>query len=202
MKTDAYEVKIVFLTPVLGSQPSNPEIATEFIMKKSGMSARPEDEEQYLPDLIDKGTTIFYRKDDGPAVMNYQILGFLKEAGKVQNGKVAGGVKNLRSKVGSQIFVSPRIIPLNLPEGGEMDYLERPLRADTPRGQIVSLARSEMLPEGTWFKCSLEILSGELTEEVLRDLLDYGYYRGLGQWRNSGAFGTFRYELRKQEMEA
>lgn len=202
MRTETYELKVIFMTPVLGSQPSNPEIATEFILKKSGMDARPADEEEYLPDLIEKGTTIFYRLNDQPAVMNYQLLGFLKEAGKVQNGKAgaatgSSGVKNLRSKVGSQIFISPRIVPLNLPEGGEMDYLERPLRADTPRGQIVSLARSEMLPEGTWFKVGLEVLSGEISQAVLEDLLDYGFYRGLGQWRNSGAFGTFRYELRR-----
>lgn len=197
MKTDAYELVITFLTPVLGSQPSNPEITTEFIIKRAGMETRPDDEEQYLPDMIEKGTTIFYRVGEKPAMMNYQILGFMKEAGKVQNGKVAGGVKNLRSKVGSQVFISPRIIPLNLPKGGEMEYLERPLRADTPKGQIVSLARSEMLPEGTWFKCGLEVLTGELSEEALTDLLDYGLFRGLGQWRNSGAYGTFHYKLTK-----
>jgi len=198
MKTDAYELKVVFLTPVLGSQPSDKNITTEYIIKKSGLDARPADEEDYLPELIDKGTTVFYRLKDQPAMMNYQVLGFLKEAGKVQNGRVAGGVKNLRSKVGSQIFISPRVLPLTLPDGEEIGYLERPLRADTPKGQIVSLARSEMLPEGTWFKCGLEVLNGEIGEEVLTDLLDYGQFRGLGQWRNSGAFGTFRYELRKE----
>lgn len=199
MKTDAYKLEVIFLTPVLGSQPSDPNIASKFIAKRAGFE-RPEDEEQFLPEALEKGTTVFYRYgQDQPALMNYQVLGFLKESGKVQNGRNAGGVKALRSKVGSGIFVHPRVIPLHLPEGGLMEYLERPLRIDTAKGQLVSLARSEMLPAGTSFTCYLEVLRGEISQDVLVDLLDYGFYRGLGQWRNSGAFGTFRYVLTRLE---
>lgn len=198
MKTDTYKLKVRFETPVLGSQPTR-DVATEFLAKKAGFATLPEDEIELLPDALERGTTVFHRLADGqPCLMNYHLLGFLKEAGKVQNGKVTGGVKALRSKVSSSIFISPRFLPLCIPKDGEVDYLERPLRAETAQGPRVALARSEMLPEGTWFVCGLEVLSGEITEEVLRDLLDYGWYRGLGQWRNSGAYGTFRYDLVKE----
>jgi hypothetical protein len=198
MKTDAYKLKVILDTPLLGSQPTR-DVASEFIAKKNGFGALPEDEIELLPDALERGTTVFHRLADGsPCLMNYHLLGFLKEAGKVQNGKVTGGVKALRSKVSQGIFISPRFLPVYIPAGKGIDYLERPLRAETALGPRVALARSEMLPEGTWFTCMLEVLAGEITEEVLRDLLDYGWYRGLGQWRNSGAYGTFRYELVKE----
>lgn len=202
METTIYKLHVEFLTPVLGSQPTA-EIATEFIAKKAGIKL-PEDEEKYLPDELERGTTVFHRlPNDGPALFNYQVLGFLKEAGRVLNGKIGRskngeGLKSLRSKIGSQVFVSPRVIPLEIPDDGEMDYLERPLRASGPMGERVALARSEILPEGTTFTAYIEVLNGEISEAVLRELLDYGYYRGIGQWRNSGAYGTFRYTLTKE----
>ncbi len=195
MKTKIYKLTVVFETPVLGSQPTR-DIATEYLAKKNGFNELPEDEVELLPDALERGTTVFHRLQDGqPCLANYHILGFLKESGKVQNGRVTNGVKNLRSKVGANIFVSPRFIPLILPAGQTVDYLERPLRAETALGPRVALARSEMLPEGTSFTCHLEVMESELKEETLRDLLDYGWYRGLGQWRSSGAYGTFRYDL-------
>lgn len=198
MNTETYRLKVTFLTPVLGSQPTR-EIATEFIAKKNGFDTLPEDEVEMLPDALEKGTTVFHRMPDGgPAMMNYHVLGFFKESGQVQNGEVPGKVKNLRSKVSKRVFVTPRKLPLVLPDGSEIEYLERPLRAETMQGPRVALARSEMLPEGTSFTCGLTVMSGEITEDVLRELLDYGYFRGFGQWRTSGSFGTFRYELEKE----
>ncbi len=64
--------------------------------------------------------------------------------------------------------------------------------------QLDYITDSEMLPEGCKVKCGITILPGEISEEVLTDLLDYGFYSGLGQWRNGG-FGRFRYELKKED---
>jgi hypothetical protein len=199
MKTETYKLKVIFLTPVLGSQPTK-DVASEYIAKKNGMEHLPEDEEQLLPDLLEEGTTIFHRdaKTGAPLLMNYHVLGFLKEAARVQNGQVTGGVRNLRSKVEQRVFISPRFLPLVLPKDGELDYLERPLRAETAKGPRVALARSEMLPEGTSFSCGITLLKGEISETILEELLDYGMFRGMGLWRNSGAYGTFRYELTKE----
>jgi hypothetical protein len=197
MITSAYQLKVIFLTPVLGSQPGDPELASAYIAKRKGLPELPGREDEFLEDSLDRGTTRFYRvseDDDRPALVNYQVLGFLKEAGHVLNNRCK--VKQLRAKVAAGVFISPRVIPLI---GGDFDYLERPLRASGPHGPMVTLARSEMLSEGCWFQCGVEVLEGEITESVLRDLLDYGYYRGLGQWRGSGAYGTFRYELKAEQ---
>lgn len=203
MKTIGFKFEVEFLTPVLGSQPANKTLASEFIAKRKGIETLPENEDELLPEAVEKGTTVFYRcpnDEQQPAMLSYQILGFLKASAGVQNGRVEGNVKALKSKVENNVFLSPRVIPLVLPADGEMDYLERPLRAETMQGPRVTLARSEMLPEGTRFSCGIEILEkGPISEEILRDLLDYGYYRGLGQWHNSGAYGTFRYTLTRDE---
>ena len=202
--TTTYRLKLTFTAPLLGSQPSR-ELVTEYIAKRHGIEL--DDEERLLlPDLLERETTIFHRQTDGsPLLLNYHVLGFLKEAGKVLNGKAgagrgvergpASGVRNLRWKVSAYVSVSPRLIPLRLPDGEQLDYFERPLRAETARGPRVAIARSEMAPTGTWIECGLEVISSEISQDVLLDLLDYGWSHGLGQWRSSGAFGTFRYEL-------
>lgn len=201
MKTIGFKLHVEFLTPILGSQPGNKDLASEYIAKRHGLESLPENDDELLPEALEKGTTVFNRvpgNTDAICLINYQLLGFLKASAQVQNGRVAGGVKSLRSKVENNVFVSPRVIPLMLPKDGEMDYLERPLRAETMQGPRVTLARSEMVPEGTTFSCGIEILEeGPVTEDVLRDLLDYGFYRGIGQWHNSGSYGTFRYTLTK-----
>lgn len=198
MKETYYSLEITFLSPILGSQPSK-TVASEFIAKRAGYDHLPEDEIEMLPDALDKGTTVFHRDGDRIVLTDYQVKGFLKNAGKVLNGKVSRGVRNLRSKISDTVFVTPRRIPLDVPDGTEVEYLERPIRAETAQGPRVALARSEMLPEGTMLKCSLVVLPGDIDELVLRDLLDYGFYCGIGQWRG-GSFGQFRYTL-KPEVE-
>ncbi len=198
MKTTTYKLRIILTNPLLGSQPTR-DVVSEYIAKKNGFELT-ETESEMLPDVLEKGTTVFHRNRDGqPCLMSYQVLGFFKASAQVQNGKVVGGVKNLRSKVGNQVFISPNILPIQMPASGEMDYCERPLRAQTAMGERVALARSEMIPAGAVIECGVEVLDGEITEAVLIDLLDYGFYRGLGQWRNSGTYGTFRYELTRED---
>jgi hypothetical protein len=200
VKLQTYGLKVEFMTPVLGSQPTR-DVATSYLAAKHGFEI-PEDEIETLPDALEQGTTVFHRGrvngGEGPVLFDYQVKGFLKHAGAVMNTQVEGGVKALRSKVVNLVFVSPRVIPLVVPEGGELDVIERPLRAQTAQGERVALARSETLPEGTAFRCGITVFPGAITEEVLRELLDYGLYQGIGQWRGGG-WGRFRYELVRQE---
>ena len=79
-----------------------------------------------------------------------------------------------------------------------IEFLERPLRAETAQGPRVALARSEMLPSGTKISCGITVLGEVISEKALREILDYGYWQGLGQWRNGG-WGRFRYVLEKEE---
>ena len=93
------------------------------------------------------------------------------------------------------IFVYPREIPYDL-HGMKMDYCERPLRAQTPMGERVSIAKSESVPAGSTVEFEIECLDDKL-EDMVRECLDYGKKRGLGQWRNSGK-GRFEWEEVKE----
>lgn len=199
MKETTFKLEIRLITPLLGSQPSV-NVASEFIAKRAGMEMLPEDEKAMLPEALEKGTTVFHRDgNEHPAMVDYQIKGFLKNSAKVQNGKVKGQVRNLRQKVEDTVFISPRVLTIQFPNGEEdISYCERPLRADTMQGPRVALARSEQVPEGCVIKCGIILLEGQIDEDVLRELLDYGYYNGLGQWRGGG-LGRFTYELVREE---
>lgn len=198
METVKYNLKVTMLEPLLGTQPQK-DVATEFIQDKAreaGLDVA--DEQETLPEMLEKGTTVFHKLEGTPLYYDYHVKGFLKEAARVFNGSEAvGGLKALRNKVDSLVFVKPRRIALHVPDGGQVSFLERPLRAMTMQGERVSLARSEMLPAGTWFECDIDVL-GTIGEKVLRALLDYGAYKGFGQWRNGG-YGRFEYELTKRE---
>lgn len=193
METEQIKIKITFLTPVLGSQPTR-DVASEYIASKFTDNAGelPADEAESLPESLERGTTVFHKHNGVPVFFDYQVKGFLKEAGRIFNG--LQGVKALRSKIDNLVFVNPRIIPLHLPDGAEIEYMERPLRAETAQGPRVALARSEMLPAGTWFEITLEVYKGQVDREIIRDLLTYGSRKGLGQWRNGG-FGRFEFEI-------
>lgn len=194
MEITTYQLKVVFITPLLGTQPRK-DVATEFLGGKLE-NGIPEDEQATLPEMLEKGTTAFHKLDGKPIYYDYMVKGFLKEAGMVFNG--LRNVRNLRSKVDNFVFVAPRQIPLAVPNGADMAYLERPLRAMTAQGPRTSLARSEMLPAGTAFECCIEVYDkGPISEPLLRDLLSYGERKGFGQWRN-GSYGRFTFELEKQ----
>jgi hypothetical protein len=193
METKMYHLKVNFIVGPLGTQPQK-AVATEYITSKAvdENGNLPEDELSTLPEALEKGTTAFHKLEGKHIYYDYMVKGFLKEVGGAFNG--TRGVKNLRSKIDNLVFVEPRQIPLTLPDGGELTYCERPLRAQTAQGPRTSLARSEELPAGTWFECDLVVYDGPISEPLLRDLLDYGKRKGMGQWRNGG-HGRFEYEL-------
>lgn len=203
MEKQVYKLTITFNEPILGSQPGADTPAADFVKAKAAaILAKTGDDvpdDEIAPDL-EKGTTGFYRLPTDPAapcLMDYQVKGFLKESGLIQNG--ARNVKNLRSKIGNLVFVRPRHIPLIIPDGGGITFNERPLRAMTMQGPRTSLARSEQLPAGTRIECTVIVLvpvAETIKEDLLRDLLDYGEFQGLGQWRNA-SWGSFTYALER-----
>jgi len=194
MDTTQYRLRVTFTTPILGTQPQK-DIAVEYLMSK----AEPQetaDELDTLPQALEKGTTAFHKLNGKPIYYDYHVRGFLKNAGSVFNG--LRGVRNLRSKVENLVFVKPRQIELHLPDGGEITFCQRSLRAMTAQGPRTSIARSEQLPAGTWFECVINVYDGPISEALLRDLLSYGENVGFGQWRN-GSYGQFGFELERME---
>lgn len=193
------KIKITLTEDMLGTASGNKDIHEEFIASKSKDAAKSKEELEALSaeELVDKAVTVFHRDDDGtPILFDYQIKGFIKEAvgvllelqGEVKVGKTKLSKFTHKRLVDNYVFVTPRKIRL----GAVGPICTRPLRADTMKGERVSLASSETMPAGTAFECEVNTLTPEL-EPLMRACLDYGALKGIGQWRNSGK-GRFSWE--------
>lgn len=189
-------VRLTFDEPLLGTRPANSEIYREFIGSKAPDAASVEDEVASLgaDAVAEKGMTAFPRLEDGtPFLWDYQIKGFFKDACGVLRkvpGKRSAKIKAYKKEIDGLIFPQPRRIPLAL--SGPVRECQRPLRAQTAQGERVSLAMSEEVPEGSAVEFDVVCLDDGQADNV-REWLDYGALRGIGQWRNSGK-GRFTWE--------
>lgn len=186
-------VKITLVEEMLGTACANPDVHKEFIAQKSADAARVQEELEALPAeaRMEKALTVFPRDTDGtPFLWDYQIKGFLKEAlgilveleeGELKVGKTKLSKYTYKRIADNYVFVGPRRIRLG-PVG---PICTRPLRAETMRGERVSLASSETMPAGTSFDLEISTPASALLPLICR-CLDYGGLKGLGQWRNSG----------------
>ena len=73
----------------------------------------------------------------------------------------------------------------------EEEIAENGVDAVTEKGRT-ALASSETVPEGSVIEFTI-IMLDERIEPLVRECLDYGALRGIGQWRNAGK-GTFTWE--------
>ena len=189
-------VKLTFTDDLLGTSSGNPELHREFIASKAPDAAKMEEEVASLgvEAVEEKSMTVFPKMADGtPYLWDYQIRGFFKEiCGAMRGipGTKSSKVKAYKKKVDNTIFVEPREIPLDL-HSMKIADCQRPLRASTMQGERIALANSEVCPQGT--TCEFDVLCMvDEDADMLREWLEYGKYKGIGQWRNSGK-GRFEF---------
>mgnify|MGYP001111360549 CR=1 FL=1 len=196
---DTYEITLTLTEPILGTVPKNQEIYRDFIASRAALDDETLAEELATVEHTEKsGWTGFHTDNGGPILYDYVIKGFLKDAcGMLRRipGTHSKKLTAYRKVIDGLVFAKPRKIALELPEGAELGMLERPLRAQTAKGERVALARSDTAPPGTKIHFALMILGG-VSKATLVEWLDYGAVRGLGQWRNAG-YGTFTYEMER-----
>jgi len=200
------KVRLTFTEPVLGTRPGNPELLQKYILdkaRKKHPDLPPEMEEEELiampavEEAVDEKSTFFSRDEEGnPILWDFMFKGLFKEAcwalrrvPKTASGKLKAYIKEIHGL----IFVFPRKIKLELPEGTSPEIYERPLRGQTPKGERVSIARSEMLPAGTTCEFEVRTLSIDMMDAI-DEWLQYGALKGMCQFR-TGSFGRFTYEL-------
>lgn len=191
------KVRLTFLEPVLGTWPSNENVARDFIASKAPDASTIEDEIAALgADVVaDKGMTVFPRANGYPSLYDYQVKGFFKDScgmlARVKSTK-SSSLKAYKKIIDGLIFVEPRHIPISV--NGEIGECQRPLRAPTPQGKRVALANSEEIPAGSTIEFEITMLDEKAHKDIVLEWLDYGRLRGIGQWRNSGK-GRFTYEV-------
>lgn len=196
MNKTTLKVKLTFTEEVLGTANSNPDIHREYIASKAANAATTEEEVEALgvDAVIEKAMTIFPKNENGvPFIYDYQIKGMFKDSAgmlKRSPGSKSSKIKAYKKEIDGLVFVEPRKIPFDL--SGPIGDCQRPLRAATPQGDRVALADSETVPAGSSITFEIILLNKDL-EPAIREWLDYGALRGVGQWRNSGK-GRFTWE--------
>ena len=183
------KVKLTFLEEVLGTASADKEIHGKFIASKAPDAPSREEEIEALgvEEVTEKSMTVFPRNTDGkPIFWDYQIKGFFKDAcgmlRKVPNS-ASSKIKAYKKEIDGLIFVKEREIPIIF--DGEIGSCQRPLRAQTAQGERVALANSETVPAGSTIEFTIQLMC-DTHEKAVREWLDYGVFRGIGQWRNSG----------------
>ena len=191
------KVKITLLEDMLGTASADPQLHETYIASKAedAPSVAEEIEAIGFDEVVEKGMTVFPRDKDGcPIIWDYQIKGMFKDAcGMLRKvtGTRSSKLKAYKKEIDGLIFPEPRKIRISL--SGPMGNLQRPLRASTAQGERVALANSETVPAGSTIIFSVLCLEDSAIE-LVKEWLDYGRLRGLGQWRNAG-YGRFIYEV-------
>ena len=196
------KIRITFLEDCLGTASNDPEIHRNFIASKAPDADKLEDEVRAIgvDGVEEKQKTVFPKLPDGtPFFWDYQIKGFFKDScsalARCKGTEIAKNsckLKAFKKVIDGNIFVFPRKIPIQLPKKGVIGELQRPLRASTAQGDRVALANSETIPEGSYIDLTIENLNDEVQDCIL-EWLNYGKYKGIGQWRNAG-WGRFEWQ--------
>ena len=196
--------EITFNEPLLGTLSGNKEIAEEFIISKHPDGHSEEESENCPEEELEKSSTIFARDGDRPHLWDYQFKGFFKEACEQMinsDTMTKEELKGLRltqylykKTIDKQVFVMPRKVYLVLPKNAstKLAFIERPLKAQTMRGERICLARSESAPPETTVNIEILCLNKKL-KPFIKQWLNFGALSGMGQWRSSG-MGRFSWK--------
>lgn len=203
---DERKIRITLIEEMLGFSPASPDLFRQFIASKApdAESREEEIEAKGAEAFVAENMCVFNRFPDGtPFLYDYHIKGFMKdvcgmlsrlkkkdEAGKIVPGSESAKLKAYKKIIDGLIFVYDRMIPIHA--AAESPDCERPLRAQTAQGDRVCVACSETVPEGSTMELSILCMDSSHWKAV-EEWLDYGEFRGLGQWRNSGK-GRFTWE--------
>lgn len=189
-------VRVTLLEELLGTASNNAQIHEEFIASKAPDAKNREEEIAAIgvDAEVEKSMTVFPRDENGkPFFWDYQWKGMFKDScGMLRKvtGTKSSGLKAFKKEIDGLIFINERRIPINF--DGEIGNCQRPLRAQTAQGERISLANSETIPAGATMEFTIQCLV-DADMAAVREWLDYGKLRGLGQWRNSGK-GRFSWE--------
>ena len=182
------KVRLTFLEEVLGTASSDPKIHETYIASNAPDAPTRKEEVEALgaEEVFEKSMTIFPKENGVPFLWDYQIKGFFKDAcGMLRRveGSKSKKLKAHKKEIDGLIFVAERKIPFNF--DGEIGICQRPLRASTAQGERIALSSSETIPAGSFIEFTIQCMADADMSYVI-EWLNYGKFRGIGQWRNSG----------------
>jgi len=198
------KIKVTLNEKLLGTSASDPDIHATYIASKANDEGKALEEVGAVinGDSLDENgevesrpMTVFPRNEAGKPIMwDYQWKGFFKDtcqALKKVPGTKSAACKAYKKEIDGLIFVYPREIVINTEH--DIGHLSRPLRAQTPQGERIAIADSESINAGATMELSIQTFV-DADMEMVKEWLNYGAFKGIGQWRNSG-MGRFKYEV-------
>ena len=199
LKAHTMRVRLTFFEEVLGTSSNNPTIHDDYIASKAPDAPSREEEIEAIGtgEYTERTMTIFPQLEDGtPFVWDYQIKGFFKDtcgALRKVTGSVSSKITAFKKEIDGLIFVNERKVPFQ--NYGRLGECQRPLRGNGGGYEVVALAHSETVPAGSFIEFTVVCYESKKTDlmDAVREWLNFGVRRGLGQWRNSGK-GRFKWE--------
>jgi len=194
MNYEDFNITIEFLEPMLGTVPKNPDVYAKFIADKTKNLEDAKEEIKTVQSEEATGWTGFHSDDNGIFIYNYMIKGFVKASIETLTAnKTIKKIPAYKKWVDRMVHVRPRCVYFNLsePDG----YIERPIRVNTPKGERVSVVRSDTVNPGRQISFTVRLLTSDknITKETIEAVFcEGGEYGGLGQWRGSGGYGCFK----------
>jgi len=214
IQTENKKVIIKLTEDLLGTVTKDTDIYRKFVLDKNLKTEKSLDIEKMneeietVEDTGEKGATGFHSDERGIFIYDYMLRGFLKCGCEV--AMASGAIDKIvayKKWIDLLVFVRPRRLyfgdefnfkDLQKPDGG----LTRPIRTVTPKGPRVALLKSDYVKAGRLISFSIELIKNNkgLTWEVIEEILYYGTFVGLGQWRGSGGYGRFEVLSFKQRQ--
>lgn len=197
-------VMIQLANEMLATNP-NKDLAKEVLEHKrvDALTKTEEIEAIGMAAVAAKGMCVFGRDEDGvPFTFHHMFYGFLKNAAACCHdmpGVLTSKLKAYKQATNRFVKVGPRRIYWYngvtgaLITNDDIGACSRPLRANTPMGEVTAVANSETIPSGSVARFDVVCLKPALIPMV-KEWLAYGIYRGLGQWRNADK-GQFQVKI-------
>lgn len=195
-------VRIIFIEEILGSCPNSAEVYDDFVAHLASDQDRQDEIAALGADqVVENDTTKFLMVDGRPALSNHTWLGFLKEKvgfiklddSGTKKTTASGKLSNYKKRFDNGVTFANKFSILVLPKGEETGKNQRPLRAQTPKGERIALASSITCPARTRTRFTILMTNPEYKKAMI-EALDLGRYAGTGQWRGSGKKGRFLWE--------
>ncbi|MCM1327282.1 MAG: hypothetical protein NC094_12030 [Bacteroidales bacterium] len=193
-------VRLTFLEEILGTASADKEIHRTYIASNAPDAPTLEEEIAAVgeDEVVEKAMTVFPKENGVPIFWDYQIKGFFKDScgmlRKVKDSE-SSKIKAYKKEIDGLIFIKERKIPIKF--DGEIGNCQRPLRASTAQGERIALANSETVPAGSTVEFTIQCICDSHMKALI-EWLDYGKFRGIGQWRNSGK-GRFEWKEIKED---
>jgi hypothetical protein len=181
---------------------------------ESEMSSLAVDED--MIDLIDKGTMIFPKDEDGnPCFFGYQWKGFLKE--KIQgglnrdqgisgpDGEIIGWLKDVKNRlqgISQDVTIVDKLNPIYMKEGDIVTINQHPIHFDSRVNygtKDTAIVSCEEIPEGAYTEVTFRV-ERKGWFPIIKYCLEAGAITGTGSRRGDG-FGTFVFEEVKGSLD-